>query len=133
MNTSMLYRSRRDRMLAGVCGGLGQYLGMDATLVRLFFVLFTLANGAGFLLYLVLMILMPASPEDEDGELEPMTPFWDNPKAIRLAGVTLVAVGVFLFLTRLNVPQLAWANAETLWPVMLVLGGGVMLWRALRS
>jgi phage shock protein PspC (stress-responsive transcriptional regulator) len=58
-----LYRSSTDRMLTGVCGGLGAYLGMDSTLVRLTFVLLTLfGNGVGLILYLALAIVVPAAP-----------------------------------------------------------------------
>jgi phage shock protein C len=47
-------------MIAGVCGGLAAYLGVDSTLVRLAFVLFTLAGGAGPLAYLILCIITPS-------------------------------------------------------------------------
>jgi phage shock protein C len=58
--TRRLYRSSRDRMVAGVCGGLGEYLDVDPTLIRLLFVAAVLAGfGSGILLYLVLMIVMP--------------------------------------------------------------------------
>ncbi len=65
--TRRLYRSSTDRMVAGVCGGLGEYLDIDPTLIRLLFVAAVLAGfGSGILLYLVLMIVMP---------LEDSTPF----------------------------------------------------------
>lgn len=54
-----LYRSRKDRMIAGVCGGLGEYFGIDSTWVRLIFVLFFFAGGAAFLAYIVLWIVVP--------------------------------------------------------------------------
>ncbi len=57
-----LYRSPTDQMLGGVCGGLGEYLGLDSTLVRLFFVLATLFSGMGGLLYLVLWVIVPLAP-----------------------------------------------------------------------
>ncbi|MBN1886533.1 MAG: PspC domain-containing protein [Thermoflexales bacterium] len=58
--TRRLYRSSKDRMVAGVCGGLGEYLDIDPTLIRLLFVAAVLAGfGSGILLYLVLMIVMP--------------------------------------------------------------------------
>ena len=49
----------RDKMLFGVCGGLGNYLGIDATLIRLAFVVAFFGFGTGFLVYLVLAIIMP--------------------------------------------------------------------------
>src|SRR5919206_2235336 len=52
-------RSSTDRMLGGVCGGLAQYLGVDSTLVRLGFVLLTLAGVSPFL-YLILWVVLPS-------------------------------------------------------------------------
>ena len=59
-----LYRSRSDRMFGGVCGGLGAFFGIDATLVRLFFVFAALLGwmGALFLLYLAMLIVVPEEP-----------------------------------------------------------------------
>jgi phage shock protein C len=57
-----LYRSRTDRMVAGVCGGIAQYFDVDPTLVRLAFVAFTLAGGSGVLAYVILAIIMPLEP-----------------------------------------------------------------------
>ncbi len=61
--TKRLYRSRSERMIAGVCGGLGQYFGIDPTLVRLAFVVIALAVGSGLLAYLILWIIVPLEPE----------------------------------------------------------------------
>ncbi|MFN2185812.1 MAG: PspC domain-containing protein [Anaerolineae bacterium] len=61
--TKKLYRSRTERWLAGVCGGLGKYFAVDPTLVRVIFVLFALTFGSGFLIYLVLWIVIPLEPE----------------------------------------------------------------------
>ena len=57
-----LYRSRTDRMIAGVCGGLGEYLNIDPTIVRLLFVLFLLTGGSGFLIYFVMLLIVPEEP-----------------------------------------------------------------------
>ncbi len=54
-----LYRSRDNRMLGGVCGGLAEYFNIDPTLVRLAFLLLFLAAGSGPLLYLVMWIIVP--------------------------------------------------------------------------
>ena len=63
MTTRRLYRSRSNRMLAGVCGGLATYLGIDPTIVRLIFVLMGLPGGVpGTLIYVLLWILMPQEP-----------------------------------------------------------------------
>jgi phage shock protein C len=58
-----LYRSQRERMLGGVCGGLGEYIGVDPTVVRLIFVLLGFATGPGILLaYLILLLVVPEEP-----------------------------------------------------------------------
>ncbi|HLV36305.1 MAG TPA: PspC domain-containing protein [Spirillospora sp.] len=60
-----LYRSRRDRQIAGVCGGIAEYLNVDATVVRLVVVLLTLMGGPGLLLYLILALVIPEEPEEK--------------------------------------------------------------------
>ena len=57
-----LYRSRSDRMISGVAGGLGEYI--DSTVVRLLFVFFALAGGPGLLVYLVMLLVVPEEPLD---------------------------------------------------------------------
>ena len=57
-----LYRSRRERMIAGVCGGLAEYFDMDPTWVRIIFILFLLAGGSAFLVYLVMWLVVPLAP-----------------------------------------------------------------------
>ncbi|MFH0961597.1 MAG: PspC domain-containing protein [archaeon] len=54
-----LYRSKRNRKLAGVCGGLAEYFGVDPTLIRLLWIFFCLAGGAGLLAYIIAWIVMP--------------------------------------------------------------------------
>jgi phage shock protein C len=61
METKKLYRSRTDRMVGGVCGGLGKYLSLDATVVRLIAVVLMVLTGVipGVIAYLVLMLIVP--------------------------------------------------------------------------
>lgn len=54
-----LHKSSTNRVIAGVCGGLGEYFGVDATIVRLLFVLLVIFHGIGVLAYIVLWIVMP--------------------------------------------------------------------------
>ena len=63
MESRKLYRNRSDKILAGVCGGLARYLNLDATVVRLLFVLLFFLGGHGLLIYLILWILMPVEPQ----------------------------------------------------------------------
>ncbi len=57
-----LYRSRDDRMISGVCGGVAKYFNVDPTLVRLLFVAFALGGGAGLVAYIVMAIVVPEEP-----------------------------------------------------------------------
>ena len=54
-----LYRSQTNRLVAGVCGGLGEYFNIDATLIRVLFVVFTVFGGAGLIIYLAMWIIVP--------------------------------------------------------------------------
>lgn len=58
-----LVRSSTDKKISGVCGGIGDYLNIDSTLVRIAFVLFTFAGGFGLLLYIIAILLMPMDYE----------------------------------------------------------------------
>jgi phage shock protein C len=64
-DVNKLYRSRDERMIAGICGGLGRYFDLDPTLVRALFILFALVVGGGLLLYLILWLLIPEEPGHE--------------------------------------------------------------------
>lgn len=58
-----LYRSRKDRMIAGICGGLSERYAIDSTWVRLLFILFFFAGGCALLIYLVMWVIVPLAPE----------------------------------------------------------------------
>ena len=59
-----LYRSRNNKQLAGVCGGLAKYLNMDATIIRLIWALLVICAGAGLLAYIVCALVIPEEPDD---------------------------------------------------------------------
>lgn len=136
--STRLYRSRTDRVLGGVCGGLGRYLGIDPTFVRLFFILLTLGDGMGLFIYFLLWIIVP-----EEGAVEGST-LADNahaageelrasfhtphPQAGLYAGIALVLLGAY-FLARNFFPWLHWLDFEVIWPVLLIVGGLALLLR----
>jgi phage shock protein C len=60
--TRKLYRSRTNRQVAGVCGGLAQYFNLDATLIRILFVVLAVLGGSGIILYLAMWIIVPKEP-----------------------------------------------------------------------
>jgi phage shock protein C len=116
-----LYRSTTDKVVAGVCGGLGTYFDVDPALVRLAFVVFALVGGASVLLYIVLWIAVPA------GEGTAAMP-------IRAAGhetgaVILIAIGALWLLA--NLGAFTFIDWRFAWPLVLVgLGIGLLLRRA---
>ena len=61
MSDKRLYRSRIQRMLCGVCGGIGEYFNIDPTVIRLVFVLFG-CTGGGILAYIIAAIIIPDGP-----------------------------------------------------------------------
>ena len=124
-----LYRSRSDVWVAGVCGGLGNYLGIDSTIVRLFFVLMVFLGGSGILIYILMALLMPRVPEGEELTYAAV-PLSENPQAALIIGIVLIAFGGFLFLGNLDIHWLQWMRMSNLWPLLLVIAGGLMLWQS---
>lgn len=133
-----LTKSRTNRMIFGVCGGLGEYLEIDPTLVRLAFVFLTLANGIGLIIYIVLAIIMPseegiAMPPNARGRQST----WESPEMTgeslkksdrnRLLGAILLIVGVYLLLDALSIFRNFWWLDELFLPVILILGGAWLL------
>jgi phage shock protein PspC (stress-responsive transcriptional regulator) len=57
-----LYRSNKDKIIGGVCGGLAEYFNVDATLVRVIVLVLTFMYGIGILIYLAAMIIIPPEP-----------------------------------------------------------------------
>ncbi|MBI2070303.1 MAG: PspC domain-containing protein [Elusimicrobia bacterium] len=65
MTEKKLHRCANNRWLAGVCGGIAEFFGLDATLVRIAWVFLTLYAGSGIILYLVCWLIMPWPPEQK--------------------------------------------------------------------
>ena len=59
-----LYKSKKNKMLGGVCGGIGEYFNIDPTLVRLGVVALSLAAGGGLLAYIIAAIIIPEAPAE---------------------------------------------------------------------
>jgi phage shock protein C len=145
-----LFRSRSNYMLGGVCGGLGIYLGIDPSLVRLFFILLTVAGAAGVPIYIILWIVLPREDKlteppvaltgDEFGRRarlmgdEMRDSFTGpNPKGRMWVGIALLVIGGILLLREV-LPQLFyWLNTGTIWAVLLILGGVFLLLRSTRK
>jgi phage shock protein C len=134
-----LVRSETDRIIAGVCGGLGQYFGIDAVLVRLAFVLLVFAGGVGVPLYFILMIIMPDESNLEMSQSEVIEKNIEglgetvsssverarqHPNGPRIAAGLLIFLGVyFLF------ENLGFISGSVFWPLALILLGIVIILR----
>lgn len=123
----VLRRSRDDRVIAGVCGGLGRYLAVDPILLRIAFVVLFFLGGTGLLLYLLGWLVMPL--EREGDVLGPPGEPRAGMGGRELVGIGLVVLGA-LFLVRIAVPDVfAW---RYVWPVALILLGLLVLVRGAR-
>ena len=126
-----LERSRTNRVIAGVCGGLGEYLDIDATFVRVAMVVLTLVGGAGILIYIVLLVLMPLPGESPmfgpsssaaPGDATATTPVVTDPESAErrryAVGILLVGVGAIFFLGNLGIFRgLDW---KYIWPLVII-------------
>jgi phage shock protein C len=113
-------RSRSERVVAGVCGGVGRYLGVDPVLLRIAFIILALANGLGVIAYVVAWVAIPEEHPDQPAGPAP-EPRRETGRLV--LGGSLVVLGLVLLLDRLA-PDLD----ELLWPVAVVaVGVAVML------
>lgn len=149
-----LYRSPTNLMIAGVCGGIADYLGIDALLVRFFFLLLAFAgSGIGVFVYLLLWIVLPYEGEGKNMSLDETVRLGSeeirvrasmmgddlrrmviqpNPQLIVILGLALVIFGGYLLLRNLELPWLYWLDFDTIVPIMLIFGGIALLWRYFR-
>lgn len=142
MENKRLYRSLRDKQIAGVCGGIAEYFNVDPILVRVVFVILALVGGGGILAYLILWVVVPLNPEpwfqnmenpgatsggepaavNENKPYSPWDPKNDSNRPGRgalIGGLILITLGVLFLLDRL-LPNI---NFEDFWPVILIVIG----------
>ncbi|MBO5227971.1 MAG: PspC domain-containing protein [Lachnospiraceae bacterium] len=62
MEPKKLYRSRNDRVIAGICGGLGKFLNLDSTVIRLILAILCIIGGSGLLIYIIAALIIPEEP-----------------------------------------------------------------------
>jgi phage shock protein C len=149
VNPRRLYRSRRDRQLAGVAGGMAEYLEIDPTIVRLLWIASIFLGGFGILLYIIMAFIVPLDPRQTpaggpwqapDGGMTPdggvapdgtTVPQWTSPDAGResdtrggraglIIGVMLIAFGAIALA---NVLLPGWAVGAALGPAFVVAVG----------
>ena len=154
-----LYRSRSDRMIWGVCGGLAKYFDIDPTIVRVIAVLSLFLNGLGILAYIILAIVVPlesseaATPKDvvEENveeikktasqlgqevrstfarETVPEEVTRARRRGRNVLGIILIIIGVLFLLASFNF--LWWFRWAYIWPLVLIAIGLLVLWSARR-
>ncbi len=124
-----IYRSRKDSIIGGVCGGIAEYFDIDPTLVRLLAILIVFLGGVGVIAYIIAWVIIPQNPEQEakmdkkstqeeyvgaDQEASKE----DNQRYV-WGGLILIFLGLF-FLLRSFFPRFILIN---FWPVILVIVG----------
>jgi phage shock protein PspC (stress-responsive transcriptional regulator) len=156
INDRRLYRARQDRILFGVCAGLGEYFEVDPVLIRLGFVVITLAGGAGVLAYIILALVLPeqdaASTSGREGLRDDAGQIADDVRSGLSDGpaetgagesvptmtarrrrnqeiAALVLIGLGLLLMAGNLGWFAWMNWSIFWPLVLIAIGVAVLLR----
>lgn len=128
MDTKRLYRSRDDRWIAGVCGGLARFFGVDPTPIRIGFIALSLWNGFGVLVYLIMLLVVPEEPTTQvvtDPHI-PQEHGQEDPEARRyriLGGIFLLG-GVYLLIRNYD---LLTPTGERLIAFLLIVAGFVIL------
>lgn len=130
-----LERSHDDRVIAGVCGGLGEYLGVDAVLIRIAALILVFAGGAGIVLYLIGWVAMPeaaltpAAPGGVATEPAAATAPEERRSGAFVLGLVFVVLGVFFLVDQAWPDFLSW---KYIWPLALIAVGAVILLRPRR-
>jgi phage shock protein PspC (stress-responsive transcriptional regulator) len=135
-----LYRSSRERMIAGVAGGLAEYFDIDPVFVRAIFVASIFLSGIGILIYLVLWIITPQTPLVPASSSENASAFGAataaqtlSPEELEtqkkrnstLIGIGLITLGIIIFL-ELLLPSF---SVTYLFPLALIGAGGFLIWK----
>ncbi|MDD3043769.1 MAG: PspC domain-containing protein, partial [Methanosarcinaceae archaeon] len=132
-----LTKSSTNKILTGVCGGIGEYFDIDPTLVRLAFVVLTFFNGIGIVIYIILAVIMPEgngmemarsmSAFKEGKERNGETGKEEKSERMRLLGAILLIIGIFLFLDRFHVFEMFWWIDKFFWPAVFTAAGAWLL------
>jgi len=131
----ILYRSRRNRVIAGVCAGLAEYFNIDIALMRVLFVVAAIGGVSfGFWMYVILWIVVPeeniigpGAYDKTDDDTIDITPNEEKPKKTTNGALIASLILIFIGLVALvdNFMAIAWI--WKLWPIILILIGVVIL------
>lgn len=126
-----LYRSKKDHVIAGVCGGLGEYFNIDSTIIRLFWIISILIFGVGILFYIIAAIIIPEDKSENyieyNTESEEAEEYGkdNNTNSGKLLGYGLIIIGILLMLRRFDVFR--WIDFRIAFPILLILAGLLVL------
>ena len=121
-----MHRSRRNRMIAGVCGGISETTGVDVLVVRVLFAVLTMTGGAGVVLYGVGWAVLPVRDRDDATASRWALPFEGTAEQTqRLLGVGLLALGGLLGLRQVGL----WFGDALMWPLVIAAIGAAVIWR----
>jgi phage shock protein PspC (stress-responsive transcriptional regulator) len=115
-----LERSRSDRMLAGVSGGLARYFDIHPAFYRVGFVVLTLIGGAGVLIYIAAALVIPDEGEEDSIAAKALRERRDRPWP--LVGLALIAIAALVLLSRVSI----WPRGDVSW-ILLLVGGIIVL------
>lgn len=123
-----LYRSRKDAMIAGVCGGIAEYVGIDSAIVRLIFAVTVMAGGIGVLAYFLAWIIIPEGSNDsESGNFDEthtkMHMELSGDKLRMIIGFGFIGLGV-LFMINQFFPGFSF---DIFFPAVLIMVGALIL------
>lgn len=135
MSENRLTRSGSDKIVAGVCGGLAEYLGIESVYVRLAFIVLLFASGIGIPIYILLWVVMPegsgtAVPGNDvvqkniDDLGETVQTGMDRIGRPGTFGIVLILLGLYFLLNEIGL--LGWLGSALFWSLLLI-GGGVFL------
>lgn len=122
-----LYRSNKDAMLGGVCGGIAEYFTIDPVIIRLLFGAAAVLGGSGILLYFICWVLIPEKPRgqmDEEYEYENRRSVtMSDDKVKMIIGFSFIGLGVIFFMNRI----FPWFSFDFFWPAILIVIGALIL------
>lgn len=123
-----LYRSKSNRIVAGVCGGIGDYFGIDPTIVRLITVILTFATFFTVIIaYLVCAIIIPEGEIGENTQRKPV--HFDSHKTKQVLGIVLIAIGCVVLFDGF----VWWFDKGTLGAITIAGIGGLLLYLGIKE
>ena len=125
--TQKLYRSKTDKYIGGVCGGLATYTGLESNMIRLLMVISVFVGGIGFVLYIAALLIVSENPN----ETEPERPERPETDKTFLWGIIFVSIGAFILLREMDLFDLIFIDLpwSTIWAILLIAAGAALIYR----